>query len=342
MKIAIHPYEPNFDNKYIERMVEAIRLAYPDVQIASFSGRTDVFCLIGYDYVWLNWYENPTRRFKAINFCLKVLNILILKILGIKVITTFHNRKAHEAKDSIWDKYLFDMIFKLSNKILILSSVSREILKEKYGDAILRKAFLIPHPTYDCEPKRNADNTQDFSILFFGHLRPYKNIELIFEVAKQNKDIKFTIAGKPWDGEYEVYLRKAAEAMPNVTLIPHFISSSEMDELIESHSILILPYDIESSLNSGVVIHSICKGINMIIPEIGTVTDLNNRDKIFSYTYNSPEEHLTRLNEMVKYAKKEYKNNYNGFVNRISLLYEEIISNQTPKKLSIKLKELFS
>lgn len=341
MKIAIYPYEPNFDNKYIERMVEAIRLAYPNVKIKAFSGRYDVFSLIGYDYVWLNWYENPTRRFKLINFMMKLFNLLLLRLMNVKIVATFHNKQPHESTKSIWDRLLFDVTFKVSNRILILSSESKKILSDKYDENVLKKIFLIPHPTYDCRPKTNQSNDKDFSILFFGHLRPYKNIELILEIARQNPNIKFTVAGKPKNNQYKSKLIEDASTLPNVHLIPHFISPIEIDQLIEQHSILLLPYNLQSSLNSGVVIHAICKGINIIIPAIGTVNELDNRNKIYNYSYDTEEEHLEQLNNMIKIAKKEYECDYEKYKKRITDLYKEINAKQTPLALSLKIKELF-
>lgn len=341
MKIAVLPYDPSFPNKYIERMVEAIKIAYPDAQITSYPQIKNLLSLRGYDYVWLNWFENLPIKNKLRCFLSKVINLIILKIFGIKIITTFHNRLPHESTNSIFDRFIFWATFRFSYRIIILTSDTKSILTEKYGKSILKKVVLIPHPTYDCKPKEQNTQNDKFSILFFGHLRPYKNIELIYEAAKAHPEIPFTVAGKPLNDEYGRELKLAAAKVPNINLISHFLSSDEIDDLIDENTILLLPYDLKSSLNSGVVIHAICKKINLITPKIGTVNQLQNKNYIYSYTYNSYEEHLGNLNKMIEIARDEYSKDKKMFDFRINKLYNEVLSNQRPEILSSYIKKLF-
>lgn len=321
-------------------MVEAIKIAFPHVTISAFPRIRKIFSLKDYDFVWFNWFENPPIEKRVKEVSIKWLILITLRLMGVKIIMTFHNRMPHESKDKFLDRLLFWFTFTIANRIIILSSDSRAILKDRFGNKILSKLFLIPHPTYDCEPKKLIDNQDNFSILFFGNLRPYKNIELIFDLAKIHKNIKFTVAGNAFDKSYELELKCQSKKIPNIELITHFLTDEEIDKLIDSHSILLLPYNIKSSLNSGVVIHAICKRINIIVPEIGTVNQLNNKDLIFHYSYESQKEHLEKLTEIVCLAKDEYHNDFEKFQNRANVLYEEAMTNQTPLALSKSIKEL--
>lgn len=341
MKIAVYPYASTFPNKYIERMVEAFRNAYPDIDIIAFPPTKKLMKLISCDYVWLNWFENLPHKNKFRKFVVRVFILLFLSIVNIKIISTFHNQEPHESSNSLLDRILFYLVFRLSYKIIILSSDSLPIIDHKFGEKALKKAVLIMHPTYDCIPKEIKKDNKQFNVLFFGHLRPYKNIELIFELARDYKDLTFTIAGSAIDKEYEDELKSQAEQISNINLISHFLSSSEIDHLIDTHSILILPYNLKSSLNSGVVIHAICKRINIIVPEIGTVNQLKNRNQLFSYTYTSEEEHLIKLKTIISQAKNEFYDNSDKFNQRTTILYNEVVANQSPKALSEKIKQLF-
>ena len=280
LKIAISPYGPEVPNRYIDRMVEAIRIAFPYVTISAFPRIRKIFSLKNYDFVWFNWFENPPVEKRIKEVFIKWVILITLRLMGIKIIMTFHNRMPHESKGKFLDRLLFRFTFTIANRIIILSADSKLILKERFGKKIVSKLFLIPHPTYDCEPKKSMNHQNDFSVLFFGNLRPYKNIELIYEIAKIHKDIKFTIAGNAFKKSYELQLKTNAKEIPNIKLVTHFLTEKEIDKLIDSHSILLLPYDIKSSLNSGVVIHAICKRINIIVPQIGTVNQLKNKDLI--------------------------------------------------------------
>ena len=341
LKIAIYPYGPNIPNKYIDRMEEAIRYAFPNVIISAFPGIKNIFSLKGYNFVWLNWFENLPKNGKIKNIIIREFILLALKVMRIKVIVTLHNREPHESSNTLLEKFLFWHIFIFANRIIILSDDSKKILEEKFGKKILTKTILIPHPAYECKPKIVQNTKSDFKILFFGHLRPYKNIELIFELAKIYRNISFTIAGNPIDKKYETELKIKSEKISNLTLISHFLSEEEIDKLIDSHTILLLPYNIRSSLNSGVVIHAICKRINIIVPEIGTVNQLINKDMIFHYSYDTQREHLQQLIKIIKLAKDEYELNIEYFKKRIDILYDEVTVYQDPKELSKKVKELF-
>lgn len=340
-KIAISPYGPDLPNKYIDRMVEAIKYAYPDIELSAFHEIRNIFSLWSYSHVWFNWFENLPQKRHFIHFAIREIVLLLLKIRGVKIIATFHNRQPHEVKSAFSDRLLFRHIFKCAEKIVILSSDSNEALSDIFGKDILKKTVLIPHPSYDCKPKSNYGNAEKLRILFWGHLRPYKNIELIFELAQRHEDVSFTIAGSAFDKRYETELIKKADRIPNVMVIPRFLSSGEIDELIDSHSLLLLPYNIKSSLNSGVVIHGICKRINMIVPSIGTVNQLDNREQVFSYSYSSENDHINKLSDMLAAAKDEYEHNYQKFDDRISKLYEEVTTDQAPIRLSEKVKGLF-
>lgn len=340
--IAVFPYGDDAPNKYIDRMVEAIKLAYPDSVITPFPRLRNIFKLRKCDYVWLNWFENIPKRRRLSTYLIKKGILIALNLMRIKRVVTFHNRVPHDFMGRFIDRSLYNSVFRRAHKIIVLSSDSNDVLIKKFGGEIQNKIVLVPHPTYDCVPKLTAENKNTFKILFFGLLRPYKNIETIFELAENNPDIPFTIAGSAYDKDYENQLKQKAKSISNITLLTHFLSSKEIDELIEANSILLLPYNIKSSLNSGVVIHALCKKINVIVPEIGTVTQLKNKDKIFAYTYDSPESHLKELDKQIKSAKYEYYNNIDVFNNRIEVLYDEIMSTHSPEALSQRISKIFN
>ncbi len=61
---------------------------------------------------------------------------------------------------------------------------------------------------------------------------------------------------------------------------------------------------------------------------------------MFSYIYDSPEDHFQKLMDILAFAKDEYENNFEKFEERIDMLYEELMENSTPLALSPKIKEL--
>ena len=322
-------------------MIEAIKYAYPSVKITAFPRARHILSIYNYDFVWLNWCENIGSKKRLRNIITKIIILIVIKIMGIKIISTYHNIQPHEYKNTFFEKLLFYMTFRCANKIIVLSDDSKKYLFKRFGKLIISKICLVPHPSYECKPKQKNKINYKFSVLFFGQLRPYKNIELIFKVAKIFPTIDFTIAGQPINEIYKKELISSSENLSNVKLIPQYLSESDIDSLIDQNSIIMLPYNINSSLNSGVVIHAICKGINVIVPTIGTVNQLINSNAVFKYSYKTEVEHLEQLYKVLTLAQEEYSKKYDKFLERINCLHNEVINNQSPMALSKYVKKVF-
>ena len=112
IKIAISPYNADRPDEYIERMVETIRLVYPNTTVEGFPRFRDLLSLKDKDFVWLNWFEDLPSRGRIKNFLLKEFTLLCMKLMSVKVIVTFHNKEPHDSGNTIWDKLLFRHNFK--------------------------------------------------------------------------------------------------------------------------------------------------------------------------------------------------------------------------------------
>lgn len=341
MKVIVTPFGKDVKNRYINRMLEAIKLACGDVEFIPLGKYKDIFRKRDADYVWLNWFENYYNGSKIVQLLKKVIWLLSFKLLRIPIVSTFHNRTPHDSQNTWAERLGFYLTFRLADKIIILSEESRDLVMKLIGNSHGAKVCLIPHPSYDCKAKDYPEKPDRFGLLFFGLLRPYKNIELVIEMATIFPQITFTIAGQPVSKDYETKLRNIVADYHNVKFIPHFLSESEIDNLIDQNTLLLLPYDLKSSLNSGVVIHGLSKNINMIIPEIGTVKQLDNKDAVFSYTYTSEEEHRHSLIQSIKQAYDLYCNDYNEFVARCVRLNKEVINEYSPEHISTRVGIIF-
>lgn len=345
MKIAINPYGSTILNEYINLMIESFRMAYPDTEICEDPGFWKNYAAYkDIDVLWLNWYENlpsnPKQIIKAIIF--KVIKLLILKRKKVKIIATFHNRQPHEVKFRRLNLLFYKWYLCKADNIIILCEGSRDILRNYIGAKNMHKVILALHPAYHCTPRiyPPADKKKPFSILFFGLLRPYKNVEMIIELAKEHPDILFNIAGQPITEEYGAYIHEISKGSENINLSLRYQSQEDIDHLIEQSSILLLPYNIKSSMNSGVLIYALSKGINVVIPEICSITDISEKDRLYTYKYSDEKEHKASLAEAMLKAQNDYENNYDEFVKSSIMLHNEIVSKNSIKSVSLYLSEL--
>ena len=171
-----------------------------------------------------------------------------------------------------------------------MSNGTRDILLEYMNiNEIEDKVYFIPHPNYIGAYKENnidyksllniKDN--ELVLLFTGMVKPYKNIELLIEVSKyfENIPIKFIIAGSPSDDEYKMKILNLINSKNNIVPLLYFIADDDMTSLIEICDLMIFPYDMKSSLNSGSIILAFSYGKSVISPLISTLQDFD--DKLF-------------------------------------------------------------
>jgi len=352
MHIIFNP-PVNDENKYIEIMVAPLRkyglIVHPLDDFFSSRKHFESVRL-----VHLNWFENideSSYRSALRSFARKLFVLSAIRMSGKKLVWTMHNRASHEKRTGWLSRAITGLLMRWSHRIIIHSKESEEIVERQYPDA-LHKLFYLPHPefidSYGPIPEEAATLTGlPLKLLFVGAVKPYKNIELLIKIAAEfDNKVHVTIAGKPNTPAYGEAIRQAAEAAGNVHLIPEFIPDHELPRLMQHCDLLVLPYDLNSSLNSGTVILAFSYKKTVICPEIGTIDDLGKAKKhVLHYHYRSEEEHMDQLrtqvakaigmknrnpqifkllgNEVFQHVKQEHSKDMVG--HRLLSLYQELL-----------------
>lgn len=323
MKIAFSPAE-NVENKYISNIKKAIASS-DSVELTSFRIK-NVFLFkkefFNYDYVWLNWYEDHNGILHGL---IKILTLYILRIKKIKIVYVFHNKKSHNVKSPFIYKWLFKILMHFSYRIIIHSKSSYDELPSNCNEKIV----YVPHPNYieDYGPilEESSMFENRLDLLFIGQIKLYKNIELLIDVIKEfdKEDVFLTICGKAESEHYKAVLSEKAKDIPNVKLDFKFIPDNEINGILSKTDLLILPYNLESSLNSGTIIMAFSYKKSVIAPNIGTLKDMKTK-KFYTYEYFSELEHSTNLSSQVCKAIMDKKKNRSIFKSYGKALYEEM------------------
>lgn len=249
----------------------------------------------------LNWFEK-SRGWK--DFAKKVALLLALKLYGRKIVWTVHNLQAHENSVRWQERILWILLGNASDRIHILCEATRAIPLLAAHQSKIR---CVPHGDYfGCyEPsgidigKRHGIAPNRRILLFLGQVRPYKNIELLVQAfsasSLSEKDYTLLICGKTYSNEYRHSIEGLASENPNVVFSPEFVPDSEMGDYLARSCALVVPYNTDSSLNSGTLWMACSYGRTMILPEIGCVQDLPELDFLYTYRYSSAPEHLSQL-----------------------------------------------
>ena len=267
--------------------------------------------------IHLNWYENIIG---IIDFLKKTIKLTIFVLSGKKIIWTIHNKKPHESQYYHLQK-IFTRILTYSASSIVIHSHDSRILFEKFSNSVKSKIIYIPHPNYigvygDSINGSNDDlmDQNTLKLLFFGFVRPYKNLELLIEcVQNLGNNIELTIAGKPKDEGYAKILREISNNCDNIKLDLQFIEDRNLIKYISSNDLVVLPYHMDSVLNSGAIFLSFSYGRSVICPAIGTINDIDNKDFIVNYSYSDEDNHRQVLNNALKRAVELKKQNVKIF-----------------------------
>lgn len=347
-----HPYD-NGKNEYLQVSEQAIRKAgYKVVKMnkqsvfKSFFHMKNAMKLVNF-----NWYDEITAdsRLKMMLTTIKRKCIIwTLKVSGVKIVVTVHNRVPHSEKGYVNSKFRMWML-KHSDAVVQLSEDTAVILEErsgKYWEKLKNKLYTIPHPNYISSIHEYSHSMreamgwgrEEFVVLSTGFIKPYKNIEIIIQAAKQLNEIKnihFYVVGKASDMDYAEQLKRQVGKQTNIKFDFRFAEKEELHALMEAADICLYPYNIRSSLNSGNCLLCCSLGKTCIIPEIGTVHEINSPD-VFSYSYENEQEHMEAVVDKIKEAYYEWKNQPEEFAQRgkrLKMLVQERYSvEETAKK----------
>jgi len=292
MKILIYPDSKSNSNFYLENLAGILSAKFQVDGYYSVKPK-----ILSYKYYSLNWFESVA----FVSFIKRFFLLFLLKFLNKKIIWTVHNKVPHEA--NIYSKILISLLKRLSSKIHILCPATiAECNLQKYE----KKIIHIPHGDYfNNYPPSDFNIREYYSIprennilLFIGQIRPYKNIELLIEAFEMSnlskKNWTLLICG---DGKLNVQSSK------NIILDFNFIPDCKIRAYLEQSSLLIAPYNKNSALNSGTLWLACSYAKSFILPDIGCVKDIANRDEfLYIYDYANQEEHLRNLTETLNKA----------------------------------------
>jgi beta-1,4-mannosyltransferase len=287
------------------------------------------------DVFHFNWFENingKTRGKIFIDFCLRVSFILFLRLLGIKIVYTIHNKVPHDENGRYLKAKVIALLVKLSDIIIIHNLASLQVA-EQYGLKSLRKVRYLKHPNYVglygpvLNPKKKE---KKLNLLFIGAVKPYKNLELLIDVVKSfNGEVNLKIAGKPMTKEYGSSLIEASADMPYIKLDLKFIEDPDLPHYIADSDLLVLPYDIKSSLNSGTVILAFSYKRSVICPLIGTMADMHNIENTFHYQYSTKSEHYDQLRRQIRKGIGMYNENPLSILELGENAFQDVLRNNS-------------
>jgi len=301
---AIKPFNSRY-NAYIGLMKQAFRSIDIEPIPLKHAKSADFIC-----YNWIeNRYENPAVLQKIRNHAAD----------GKKIIWNLHNKIPHKTKNVSKAKEFMKTMAEISHKIVIHSSRTIDVIKEICGDnqVISNKVVYIPHPnyigTYGNEKIENSLQNSTLSLCFFGAVKEYKNIELLISVINELSfdDVELKIIGRCRSKKYARNLRSLIAGNSKIKTDFRFVKDKEIPGITADSHLFVLPYNLDSSLNSGATILAFSYGRTVLSSETGTLADIKDKGLFFTYSYRGQSEHKEKLKDQITAIRSKYRGNYN-------------------------------
>lgn len=242
----------------------------------------------------------------------RTLLLIYCKLLGKELVFTAHNvnKGTRDGSDSILNRLSLRIQYHLVDHILVHTPKMKDQLVQLFG-VREEKITIVPFGVYDMVPQSRLTNEEarrrlglhdsDRTILFFGHIAPYKGIELLIDafarIAPQDQDYRLVIAGGPMKESEQKWRQvqgviERSSMRDQVVQHDHFINDDEIELYFKAADVLVLPYT--HIYQSGVLFMSYTFGLPVIATDIGSFS----RDIIEGFTG-----YLCRPNDPIDLAR---------------------------------------
>lgn len=186
-----------------------------------------------------------------------------------RVILQCHN--IGEKEPAWWKRALTNLVLRRANILVVhANSEAEEAWKRTKRDVV--KAFLPVHAIgvrtgFSRSPDRPAE-AGPYTALFFGHIRPFKGLDVALEAWKRIKtNVTLVVAGEPWFGF-------TPQPQRNVRFDLRFIPDAEVADFFNAADVVIAPYRAEAQ--SGVAMTAFHFEKPVIASRVGGLPDIIN------------------------------------------------------------------
>lgn len=336
--IVNNPYSEN-----IRRLLNLVEIETYSIKKIFGSPRLFFACKI----VNLNWFENIASLKE---YYVKRILLQVFKRSHIKIIYTFHNKKPHNNKFEKHSAKIMQLLCKLSDSIIGLCPDTLKYVEEIVPEAG-NKVRIIPHPNY-ISNYSNSDNdykkeynisSNDIVLMFFGSLSKYKNIEMLIDVFQNidAKDIKLLIVGGSNSADYKNQLLNRTNGSESIIADFRFVPENEIVNLYNTADIIVLPYNDETTLNSGAMYLSFSLKKTVICPDIGSVNALWDKSFVYTYSYANAKDHAEKLKGCINAVLNDIKHDSNVLQKKGIRAFEYVKEYHSDERIAGLYKELY-
>ena len=256
------------------------------------------------DVLHLHWTHGFVVASSTVMTILKafrfLIELLIVKLRGIKIVWTVHNLLQHERQHPRLELFFNKILVRLYDQLIVHCSFAGDAVVQTYQlpDRFRAKINVVPHGHYINSYENNVTRSQARTILglsgeavivlHFGQIRPYKGVFHLIDTFRKVKDLqaRLLIAGRPANAAIETELVDLCHGDNRIQSVLEFIPDDKVQTYMNAADIVVLPYT--DILTSGSALLALSFGKAIIVPNIGCVTEIV--DSLVGFLYDPDEE----------------------------------------------------
>lgn len=276
-------YPKHGDNPYVNSLAKRLEMLGARVEDFSFGDAVKQ----RYDVLHIHWPDLHLHAGSTWHALVKHVRLALLfaflRLRGTRIVWTIHNLKPHEPHTRL-GAWLFPIWFpRLCTHVIALTTIGLESARALYPPLRNKAAAVIPHGHYrdayrtpmartDC--REHLGLGQRFTFLFFGQIRPYKNVPRLIEAfrALPRQDVQLVIAGRPGAMMRIDELRQLAAGDDRIHLRLEFVPEDQVPHYMGAADVVVLPF--ESILNSGSVFLALSFNRAVLAPRLGSLPEV--------------------------------------------------------------------
>jgi glycosyltransferase involved in cell wall biosynthesis len=236
-----------------------------------------------------------------------LVELLIVKLLGIKIVWTVHNLLGHERRHPRLELFFSRIFVRLYDQLIVHCSFAQEAVIQTYRlpDRFKAKINVIPHGHYlnSYENKLTQEEARarmglgknESVFLYFGRIRPYKGVFQLIDTFRklESPRARLFIVGRPANEAIEAALKERSHLDNRISTFLQFIPDREIQLYMNAADVVVLPF--QDILTSGSALLAMSFSKAVIIPNMGCIPEIVGCQGGFLYDLNKEEGLLEAL-----------------------------------------------
>jgi len=241
-----------------------------------------------------------------------VIDLLIVRVFGVDIVWTVHNKHNHEKQHLRLDRAVNRFVGGIASSLTVECERAKNTIIDLFGIDEDRIS-VIPEGNYigaypddisQYEAREWVGLDQDaFVFVYLGMIRKYKGLPDLLNAFVNVDDALLYISGKPYSDELANSISERVNSMPNVEARLEFIPDEELQYYMRAADVIVLPY--RDIMTSGSVLLAMSFGRPVVVPRLGCIPMVLSDDGGFLYDAKDRSDFIEKLREARSMSREE-------------------------------------